>query len=255
LETKRGNEQETKKKGGGCSPGLRRSSNIFYFKTEHVRKEEEEAREQVEHGLERRKSRKRRRIYECFAEDVQCDGIQLPPTINWEPDKTWKRRVLSIDSANLFSYSGYGVVVIPRKKNKKEREERKCGESATDSIPLSLCLERINNSQLVMLWIPLRAIQFIPSDISFFSIFLSLSPLQHFFFISIFLFAFTYFFFCCCCYIYVLEMRKRAIWRMSWSNWMHWHRRHCLATRHIATAMTTRVSRRVPLMTKRRQRD
>ena len=180
METKRGNEQETKKKGGGCSPGLRRSSNIFYFKTEHVRKKEEEAREQVEHGLERRKSRKRRRIYECFAKDVQCDGIQLPPTINWEPDKTWKRRVLSIDSANLFSYSGYGVVVIPRKKNKKEREERKCGESATDSIPLSLCLERINNSQLVMLWIPLRAIQFIPSDIPFFSIVLSLSPLQHF---------------------------------------------------------------------------
>ena len=37
-----------------------------------------------------------------------------------------------------------------------------------------------------MLWIPLTAIQFIPSDIPFFSIFLSLSPLQHFFFISIF---------------------------------------------------------------------
>jgi hypothetical protein len=99
---------------------LLRSSNIFYFKTEHVRKEEKEAREQVEHGLERRK---RRRIYECFAEDVQCDGIQLPSTINWEPDKIWDIRVLSIDSANLFSYSGFGVV-IPRKRiRKKERKE------------------------------------------------------------------------------------------------------------------------------------
>jgi hypothetical protein len=53
-----------------------------------------------------------------------------------------------------------------------------------------LCLEQINNSQLVILWIPLRAIQFIPSDILF------LSPLlfQHLSFISIFSFTFSYLF-------------------------------------------------------------
>jgi hypothetical protein len=69
--------------------------------------------------LERR--RLRRRIYECFAEDVQCDGIQLPPTINWEPDLG---RVLSIESANLFNYSGFGVVISKKRIRKRERGKK-----------------------------------------------------------------------------------------------------------------------------------
>jgi hypothetical protein len=63
-----------------------------------------------------------RRIYECLAEDVQCDGIQLPATITAEPDQTREQRFLSIDSANLFSYSG---VVISEKKGKEREKERK----------------------------------------------------------------------------------------------------------------------------------
>jgi hypothetical protein len=175
------NGKKERERGGGCNGGC----PIYFISIYQTCKEEELENKLRIYSLERR-------IYECLAEDVQCDGIQLPATITAEPDQTREQRFLSIDSANLFSYSG---VVISEKKRERERKRGKKirQECTTDSIPpLSLCLEQINNSQLVILWIPLRAIQFIPSDILFLPS--SFSAFVFYFDFLVHIFLFIYFF-------------------------------------------------------------